>query len=79
MLATSTSFCHLVSLLFLTFSIIFIDASQESCYGTVVTEHYLNLQSITYLNVTYTVTHLNERELVECMYSLSLFAYHNII
>ena len=70
--------CHSLSLLCLTYSIIFIDASQESCFGTVVTEHYLTFQSITYQNVAYTVTHLYETELRECMCSLSPFAYRNI-
>ena len=35
--------CHLYFLLCLTYSIIFILVSQESCYSTVVTEHYFNL------------------------------------
>ena len=43
MLPTLTSFAICLFLLCLTYSVIFVDASQESCYGTVVTEHYFNL------------------------------------
>ena len=51
-----TLFINHISLSYYIYSVIFIDASQESCYGTVVTEHCFNLpKSVIYVYIT---THL---------------------
>ena len=71
--------CCSYFLLHLTYCIIFIDASQESCYSTVVTEHYFNLlKYYLFKHYQYCYPSIFKRELVECMYSLPLFSYHTI-
>ena len=78
-LPTFNLICHLHFLLCLTYGVIFIDASQESCYGTVVTEHYFNLPKY-YLSkyCLYCYPFVWERISRMCVLSISFLTYFNI-